>query len=137
MHGVSLYPLKQIHNSKGDILHALKVSSDGVVNFGEAYFSEVKSGEIKGWKKHTKMTLNLIVPIGCIDFVIFNEEDKAFFNITLSRDNYQRLTIEPGLWMAFRGQSPGASLLLNIASIEHDPSEAENRELEEIAYPWS
>lgn len=137
MHGVSLYPLKQIHNSKGDILHALKMSSDGFVNFGEAYFSEVKSGEIKGWKKHTKMTLNLIVPIGCIDFVIFNEEDKIFFNITLSRDNYQRLTIEPGLWMAFRGQSSGTNLLLNIASIEHDPSEAESRELEEIAYPWS
>lgn len=137
MRGVSLYPLKRIHHPKGDIYHALKRSCDGFVEFGEAYFSEINYGEIKGWKKHTKMTLNLIVPIGCIDFVIFNEVDKTFFNVSLGRYNYQRLTVEPGLWLAFRGQASGINLLLNIASIEHDPTEADNRELEEISYTWS
>ena len=63
MDGVILTPLKQIYNSKGDIFHAMKKSDKGFNGFGEAYFSTILKGEIKGWKKHTRMTLNIIVPV--------------------------------------------------------------------------
>ena len=62
--GVLVTPLKKINNSKGDILHALKKSDPDFSNFGEAYFSIIKKGEIKGWNRHKKMTINLIVPVG-------------------------------------------------------------------------
>ena len=71
----------------------MKASDVGYEGFGEAYFSNVSYNEIKGWKQHTEMTLNLIVVIGEIRFVIYDE--KTFFNVTLSINNYQRLSIAP------------------------------------------
>jgi len=135
MDGVILTPLKQICNPKGNVFHAIKRSDEGFDGFGEAYFSTVNKGDIKGWKKHTKMTLNLVVPCGAIKFVIYDEESKEFFATTLSQENYQRLTVKAGLWMAFRGIGDN-NILLNLASIEHDPKEAMSIELEEIRYEW-
>ena len=135
MDGVNLTPLIQIHHPKGDIFHAMKKSDKGFDGFGEAYFSTINQDDIKGWKKHTQMTLNLIVPIGKIEFVVYDEKSKEFFNVKLSHDNYQRLTVISGLWMAFKGIGE-YNMLLNLASIEHDPSEAVNIDLSEIEYEW-
>ena len=141
MDGVSLQPLKQIVNEKGDLYHAMKKSSPGFEGFGEAYFSSVTHGVVKGWKQHQRMTLNLVVPVGAIAFVVYDERPESqtrgeFFQQILSQENYQRLTVAPGLWMAFAGVSRNLNLLLNIASIEHDPDEARNRDLTEIPYAW-
>ena len=135
MDGIILTPLKQIHNLKGDIFHAMKKSDIGYDGYGEAYFSTIKTGDVKGWKKHTKMTLNLVVPLGEVEFVVYNENNKEFFNVVLSQNNYQRLTIKPGLWLSFRGVDQH-NMLLNLANIEHDPHEAINKELKEIDYEW-
>ncbi|SUW87884.1 WxcM-like domain-containing protein [Campylobacter hyointestinalis] len=135
MDGVILTSLKQIYNPKGNIFHAMKNSDIGYLGFGEAYFSAIDQNKIKGWKKHTKMTLNLIVPIGEIEFIIYNEKNKDFFSVKLSKNNYQRLTVSPNLWMAFRGIGE-YNMLLNLASIEHDPNEAVNVDLDEIQYDW-
>ena len=136
MDDVILSPLKQIANPKGDIYHALKKSDKGFNGFGEAYFTTVNFNEIKGWKKHTKMILNLIVPVGVVQFVIFNDETGEFKDITLSQSNYQRLTVPSGLWVAFKGVSNELNLVLNIASIEHNPAESDNCFFEEIKYEW-
>ena len=128
-------PLKQIFHSKGDIFHAMKKSDVGFDGFGEAYFSTINKDTIKGWKKHTKMILNIVVPVGEIEFIIYDDDTREFEAVKLSQDNYQRLTIKPGLWMAFRGCDV-SNMLLNLASIEHDSKEVEVLELEEIEYEW-
>ena len=133
MDGVILTPLKQIFNSKGDIFHAMKKSDEGFAGFGEAYFSTVKAGEVKGWKKHKEMTLNLIVIKGEIEFVTYNGDN--FFNVTLSKKNYQRLTIKPHLWLAFRGLAD-ENILLNLASIEHNINESESVDMSSFDYNW-
>jgi dTDP-4-dehydrorhamnose 3,5-epimerase len=135
MDGIILTPLKKIHNIKGYVFHAMKKSDVGFDGFGEAYFSTVNKNDIKGWKKHAEMTLNLVVPVGKMEFVIYNDKDHIFFNVTISQDNYQRLTISPGFWLAFRGLDE-KNILLNIASIEHDPSESESIDLDKIIYDW-
>ena len=81
------------------------------------------------------MTLNIIVPVGNIEFVVYDENSKEFFSTKLSHNNYQRLTVKSGLWMAFKGLDK-YNMLLNLASIEHDPNEAVNIELNEINYKW-
>lgn len=124
-----------MHNPKGDVFHAMKKSDNGFNGFGEAYFSTINQSDIKGWKKHTEMTLNLIVVSGEIEFVVYNENSKTFFDVALSQDNYQRLTVRPNLWMAFRGLAEN-NILLNLASIEHDPSEVVILDLQEINYEW-
>ena len=134
MDGVILTPLKKIPNVNGDVLRAMKASDKGFVGFGEAYFSCLNRGVTKGWKKHNKMTLNLIVITGEIKFVIYNERN--YFEVILSKDNYQRLTIAPGLWLAFKGLSK-KNTLLNLASIEHDSNESESMNLYDYDYTWN
>ena len=141
LEGVSLTPLKIISHPKGDVMHALKASEKSFHEFGEAYFSSVIKDDVKGWKKHTKMFLNLIVVSGEIKFVMFDDRPDSktknqFFEVALSLNNYQRLTVAPGIWMAFQGKSIATNLLLNLASIEHDPTEAVSKELKEISYVW-
>ncbi len=129
--GVVLSDLKIILGENGSVMHGLKASDPSFHGFGEAYFSTVNKGAIKGWKRHTKMTLNIIVPVGCIRFVIYDEKKDSktsglFTDIKLGIDSqYSRLTVPPGLWMAFQGIGDGLNLLLNIGSIPHDPTEAD------------
>ena len=111
------------------------------MGFGEAYFSTINNLDIKGWNKHNKMTLNLIVPFGCVKFVIYDDQgltssNTNFDEVTLSSQNYQRLTVPPKLWIAFQGNSRVSSLILNIANIEHDPEEVEKLSINEIPYKW-
>ena len=136
MDGVILTPLKQIYHPKGDIFHAMKKSDIGFDGLGEAYFSTINQNDIKGWKKHTKMTLNIVVPVGNIEFVVYDENSKEFFSTKLSHNNYQRLTVKSGLWMAFKGLDK-YNMLLNLASIEHDSNEAVNVSLKGISYEWN
>ena len=137
--GLILTPLKQIHHPKGDVFHGLKRSDAEYSSFGEAYFSTINNGEIKGWNKHKIMTLNLLVPFGEVTFVIYdNRKDSRsngiFFKVVLSPSEYQRLTVPPRLWMAFKGTGNKTNLILNIASIEHDPNEIEKLDLDKISY---
>ncbi|WP_113923009.1 dTDP-4-dehydrorhamnose 3,5-epimerase [Cognataquiflexum aquatile] len=140
--GVFLTPLKKIQNPKGDVFHAMKKSDVGFCGFGEAYFSTINFEDTKPWKRHLKMTLNLVVPIGLIRFVIFDDRKGSltqnnFFDITLGENNYQRITIPPGVWVAFRGIGSKYNLLLNLADLEHDPAEVERKEeLADITYQW-
>ena len=140
--GLIITPLKKINHPKGDIYHGMKKSDDGFNSVGEAYFSTIVKDEIKGWKKHSKMILNLVVPIGIIQFVIYDDRVesstyKQFFTINLSQENYKRLTVPAGVWMAFKGIGEDLNMLLNLASIEHDPSEAISKELTHINYTWN
>lgn len=138
--GVELHPLKHITVPKGDIFHAMKSTDEGYAGFGEAYFSQIESGEVKGWKRHKRMTLNLIVPVGKIKFVVYDDRDGSstygkFQEIILSPDdNYQRLTLAPRLWMAFQGMDDKTSMLMDIIPEPHDPSEADKKKLDEIEY---
>tara|TARA_Y100000591_G_C21770839_1_gene665496 strand:- start:209 stop:652 length:444 start_codon:yes stop_codon:yes gene_type:complete len=136
---VKVTPLKKIEHSKGDIFHCMKETDLGYVGFGEAYFSTIRKNHIKGWNYHKEMTLNLIVPIGSVTFIIYDDKKKgnpndAFFKVELSSSNYNRLTIPPMLWVAFKGGVNDVSLILNIANIIHDSQEIKKRDLNKIPY---
>ena len=139
--GVLLTPLSVIDTPGGDVMHGMKVHDPGYEGFGEAYFSRIETSVVKGWKRHRRMTLNLMVPIGSIRFVIYDDRVssatyRVFQEVILSTKNYQRLTVPPMLWMAFQGVGEKTNMLLNIASIWHEPSEADRREIDEIQFPW-
>jgi dTDP-4-dehydrorhamnose 3,5-epimerase len=136
--GVILTPLKVIPLDDGDVLHGMKNEDDGFNGFGEAYFSEVKQYSIKAWKRHRKMTLNLIVPIGTIKFILLKETAGSIRSqsIIISRDNYARLTIPPMVWFGFQGVE-STNMLLNIADIVHDPMEVDKKALDAFDVVWS
>lgn len=140
--GVGLYPLKQISVPKGDLWHAFKASDDGFVGFGEAYFTQIRPHEIKGWKRHNRCVLNLVVVSGTIKFVIYDDRISSpskgqFQEILLSpKNNYQRLTVPSGLWMAFAGADSTTSMLIDMIPEVYDPSESDRKELNEIPYDF-
>jgi dTDP-4-dehydrorhamnose 3,5-epimerase len=140
--GVRLTALRRIETEGGCVLHALKKSETDFRGFGEAYFSTVSRGIIRGWKRHRRMTLNLVVPVGEVRFVVHDDRPESasfgrFQEVRLSPvGQYRRLTVMPGLWMAFQGLSPGESLLLNLADREHDPAEVDRVSLDTIPFPW-
>jgi dTDP-4-dehydrorhamnose 3,5-epimerase len=136
LEGVSVTRLTQIHLDAGDVYHALKSSENGYKGFGEAYFSFIKPGYIKAWKRHTRMTMNLVVPIGGVKFV-FTSDKKNFFVKETGVSDYSRLTVDPGIWFGFQGTSEPTNLLLNLSNITHDPNESERLEQHEIDYDWS
>lgn len=128
--GVFLTKQKKINNKKGDLFHIMKCSDQSFKGFGEAYFTTVNFKETKGWKKHLRMTLNLVVPVGEVSFFIKKDTNNEYIEYRLSPKNYYRLTVAEGYWVAFTGRSSGLNLVLNLASVEHDPSESINVDLD-------
>jgi len=142
MEGIILHPLKRIYVPKGDVLHALKSSDEGYAGFGEIYFSQIKAKEVKGWKRHNRMVLNLVVVAGVIKFVVYDDRINSkthgqFSEYIISPEhNYQRLTVSPGLWIAFQGMGKDISMLMNIIPEPHDSTEVDSKELGEITYDF-
>jgi len=126
---------KRIQVAGGDVLHGIKCSDSGFVGFGEAYFSTVEAGAVKAWKRHLRMTLNFVVPIGKVLFV-FLDEDGMVKEEIVGEDRYVRLTVPPGIWFGFKGLSQPYSMLMNVADIPHDSTEIERADLDEINYNW-
>jgi dTDP-4-dehydrorhamnose 3,5-epimerase len=133
-------PLSRIKTEGGDVLHAMKNSDLGFTKFGEAYFSEINFGQIKAWKRHKLMTLNLVVPTGKVKFVFFENSEEGGLNFRteeIGEDSYSRITVPPSIWFGFKGMAKTKSIVLNLASEVHDPNEVERVDQVEFSYNWS
>lgn len=139
--GVELTTLRIIEGELGNVMHALKRDEKDFDKFGEVYFSTVDQGKIKAWKRHRSMVMNIVVPVGEIKFVLYDDRAESntqgnFLQINLSQKNYKRLYVPPKIWMGFQGKAQSMNLLVNIASIQHDPDECDRCELDELPYEW-
>jgi dTDP-4-dehydrorhamnose 3,5-epimerase len=134
---ISTTPLKVISIKNGDVLHALKKTEMVDDEFGEAYFSWINPGVIKGWKRHSKMTMRLVVPVGLVKFV-FTDNGINYDEICIGENkNYKRLNVGPGVWFAFCSLMDKPSLILNIANIIHEEDEVQREELSHFNYKWT
>ncbi|MBT3586377.1 MAG: dTDP-4-dehydrorhamnose 3,5-epimerase family protein [Halobacteriovoraceae bacterium] len=136
-------PLKKIVDERGSLLHMLRADSPQFTKFGEVYFSTINPGVIKGWKLHTLMTQNYAVPVGEIKLVIYDVRENSsskgqIQELSLSLENYQLVTIPPGVWYAFKATSDNSAMIVNCTDLSHDPSESQNLDLnsEDIPYKW-
>lgn len=134
---IIITPLARIATAGGDVLHALKKSDAGYAGFGEAYFSWVDAGSVKAWKRHTRMTMNVVVPVGQVRFAFRLDGTDDFRIEEIGVERYVRITVPPGIWFGFQGLSAPQSLVLNLANILHDPNEVERLALSEIKYDWN
>jgi dTDP-4-dehydrorhamnose 3,5-epimerase len=137
--GIQIMPLARIATPGGDVMHALKQSDIGFSGFGEAYFSWVNPGVVKAWKRHKRMTMNLVVPLGQVRFVFRALSPlgvEEFRSETIGENRYVRITVPPGVWFGFQGGDASPSLVLNMASIQHDPTEVERMEFSDVQFNW-
>jgi dTDP-4-dehydrorhamnose 3,5-epimerase len=142
--GIVFYPSSIISDDRGAVLHMLNKAHPLMGDFGEMYFSEIKSGITKGWKQHSKMTQRITVPVGLLQFVFYDDRKLSSTcgqtaSIILGREQqYGILIIPPNIWYGFKNLSADTSLLANCADIPHDPTEQRTVPLqsETIPYVW-
>ena len=131
-----LTPIKRIKVKGGDIIHNIRKTDPGFEGFGETYYSFINYGEIKGWKKHLQMTMNITCPLGKVKF-IFSENLIDFKEILLDQENLYRITIKPDIWFSFQGHGNPFSLITNVSNLIHDDKEVERKDLSSVNYHWN
>ena len=127
---------KRINNSKGDLIKFINKKSKTYSGFGEIYFTFINYNKIKAWKLHTKMTMQLIVPIGKVKFVFFDEKFNKYKEVILSEKNVKVLTVPPNILFGFKGIKKGKSLLANLSNIVYDDKEVINYPIKYLKYDW-
>tara|TARA_Y100001978_G_C23476393_1_gene329451 strand:- start:234 stop:662 length:429 start_codon:yes stop_codon:yes gene_type:complete len=131
---IKVVPLKTFKINEGNVMHALKSSDKEFNGFEEAYFSIIKKDKIKAWKRHLKMTMNLIVPIGSVMFNFYDQECERYTIIEIGEANYSRITVPPKIWFGFIGKSSKDSLILNISNVLHDEEEMEREPINFLTF---
>lgn len=126
---IIIKPLNKFEVNEGDVLHALKSTDSEFKGFKEAYFSKIKPNKIKAWKMHLRMTMNLIVPIGKVQFNFYDRNKNILLNTVIGEENYHRITVPPMIWLGFKGLSSETSFILNISDELHDPNEFDRKPL--------
>lgn len=135
---IKVIPQKIIKNKKGDIIRVLRLRGLKKDNFKfrESYFTKIKYKNIKGWKLHKKMTLNLFVALGAVKFVFFSEKKNIFKEIISTDKNCLRIKVPPKTWVAFKGIKKPISIILNICDVVHSKREVISVSLNKIKYNW-
>jgi dTDP-4-dehydrorhamnose 3,5-epimerase len=136
MDEISIKNLSIINNKKGDILKGFLKSDNKNINVKEVYFSEINPKQIKAWKKHKKMTSNLIAVKGEIKIVV-QRKDKSFITEIISKKNYKMVSIPPNFWFGFQCVGDKAGMLVNISNEEHDDLESDQLDIEKILFNWN
>jgi dTDP-4-dehydrorhamnose 3,5-epimerase len=134
---IKITPLSTFDVDGGSVLHAIKKDDIGYVGLGEVYFSYIDPKAVKAWKKHNRMTLNLVVPLGKVRFVFCDPLNDGHYRVEdIGEGNYVRLTVPPGIWFGFQGIAKHPSLVTNIADLKHDVNEVTRKEIAAFSYKW-
>tara|TARA_B110000114_G_C14904463_1_gene322056 strand:+ start:183 stop:620 length:438 start_codon:yes stop_codon:yes gene_type:complete len=133
-----LYKSDKIINPKGNLTKLISISDTNYKGFGELYFSDIKHNQIKGWKKHKKMDMNIFLIEGKIKIVLAKIKNKNFIfkEILLTKKKQNHLFLKNNVYFAFQGVSKKTSRLMNFSNIIHDSKETSNIDISEIKYKW-
>lgn len=141
--GVHVTPLARIADTRGAVLRMLRRDDPHFSRFGEIYFSVVNPGAVKAWRTHSRTTANFAVPVGTIRLVLFDDRATSptrglLMERVIGEADYSLVTIPPGVWTGFRGESAAAALVANCLTDPHDPDEVGRLESDaaEVPYQW-
>ena len=139
--GVSVVQPKVFRDDRGAVLRMLRIDDPHFAGFGEVYFSIVRPGVVKGWKRHREMTMALSVPCGKVLLVLYDDRPGSVTcgsiqQIVLSPEEHRVVVIPPMLWNGFMGLGGGDSVVTNCASILHRPDEADTCNAHDPAIPF-
>lgn len=141
--GVRIIPKNQIIDKRGKIMHMMRNDDKNFTKFGEIYFSYSYPNTIKAWYLHKFTTINYICIIGKIKLALFDDREKSptkgnLQELFLSTEDYNLLSIPPGIWYGFKTTENKFSIIANLTDIPHDPDEMLRRPFDDpyINYNW-
>jgi dTDP-4-dehydrorhamnose 3,5-epimerase len=125
--GAKIVPLRRIPDERGTIFHMLKVTDEHFQQFGDIYFTTIYRNVVKGWHKHTEMTLNYACVFGRVKLVLHDDREDSpsrgvVQEIFLGPDNHSLVVIPPGVWSGFKGMTDPFAIIANCCTHTHDPS---------------
>jgi dTDP-4-dehydrorhamnose 3,5-epimerase len=142
--GVRILPLRRIPDERGTIFHMLRRDDPHFVEFGEIYFTSIFPDVVKGWHKHSEMTLNYACIFGRVKLVLYDDRPGSTTSGTvqevfLGPDNYALVTIEPDIWNGLKGMSEPYAIVANCCTHPHDPSRTTRLDPfdNHIPYDWA
>lgn len=142
--GVQVIPLRRIPDERGTIFHMLRRTDPHFTEFGEIYFSTVYLEVVKGWHRHSEMTLHYACIFGRIKLVLYDERAGSptkghLMELFLGPDDYSLVIIPPEVWNGFKGMSEPYAIVANCCSHPHDPSRSTRLDpfQSHIPYDWA
>lgn len=142
--GVKIFPLRQIVDERGKVMHMLRADAQHFQGFGEIYFSTVNPGAIKGWHIHSVMTLNYACISGQAKLVLYDDRPSSptkgeLQELFIGDANYVLVRIPPKVWNGVKGLGSLPAMIANCASHAHDPAEISRLDpfSGEIPYDWA
>jgi dTDP-4-dehydrorhamnose 3,5-epimerase len=143
--GVFTMPLQILEDERGAVMHMLRADTPEFIGFGEVYFSKIKAGAIKAWKRHRLMQQSFAVPIGAIQLIIYDDRPSSETKgvvceiITgVAVDNYELIRVPAMVWYGFSCIGNCESLIVNCSNLSHDPHEVDHIPMNStlIPYQW-
>ena len=142
--GVRIIPKKQIIDERGKIMHMMRNDDANFTKFGEVYFSYSNPNTVKAWYLHKRMTINYVCLIGKIKLALFDDRDKSktkgiLQEIFLTTENYNLLSVPPGIWYGFKSVENEFSIIANFSDVHHDPEEMLRKSFDDpyFNYNWN
>lgn len=121
--GVRITPLKTFSDDRGSLKKMMSCVDPIFKKFGEVYFSVILPGKIKAWNKNKETTVNYAVVEGNIKLVIYDGKESQV--IYTGEDNYNLITIPPGLWRGFMAIGGKKAIVADLMDRPYDPDDAE------------
>ena len=137
MKNIKVSKINKIELQEGDLYKFIDNKNKNFNEFGEVYFSSIKPKSVKAWKLHKKMTLNIVVPVGKVRFVLFDDIKKKMLEVKIGQNDYKLLTIKPNTWYGFQGISNEISLVANLTDMRHDEKEMSRQSDDFFPFDWS
>lgn len=141
--GVLIEPLKVFADERGKVMRMLRTDAPHFTRFGEIYFSTIKPGVVKGWKKHLKMTQHFAVPAGAVRIVLFDARERSSTRgetqeFLLGEERYALLRVPPEVWYSFGSLGDAPAMMANCTDMVHDPSEVVTADIadERMPHVW-
>jgi dTDP-4-dehydrorhamnose 3,5-epimerase len=139
--GVRFSPRRIIETERGAVLHFLRRDQPEFDGAAEVYFSEVRRGMVKAWKRHRRMTQRFVTPVGQVRYVVFDDRPSSptagsWSEVVSGRlGNYGVLTVPPLVWYGFSCVGDRDALIANCPDLAHDPDEGESADLSDPRLP--
>lgn len=141
--GVLRIPLASFPDERGAVFRMLRADDPHFAGFGEVYFSSVRAGVVKAWKRHHSLTASYACMHGLVRMVLYDGRPEsptegALDEVLLGPDRYQLLVVPPGVWNGFQGIGEPESVVANCASEPYDPAEFDRvaPDAPQVPYRW-
>lgn len=138
---MTVRPLTRYADERGFVCRMIRADDPAFAGFGEIYFSGIRAGAVKAWRRHRRITSHLAVPVGTIRLVLFDARPEspshgALQVIETGEHAYALVTVPPGIWTGWQAIGPAIALVANCATEPHDPEEVERLDATSRAIPY-